>query len=88
MLYFFRDLGLEPNAQDKKGSTPLHWACYSKSEISASYLLAWKEVDVNIQDARGMTPLHLAVRSVEEVGSCRPVRALLIQGADRNVEDE
>lgn len=28
-LYLFKNLGLDLNAQDKRGSTPLHWACYS-----------------------------------------------------------
>jgi len=25
---------------DNRGSTPLHWACYSKSEFALSYILA------------------------------------------------
>ena len=25
---------------DNKGSTPLHWACYSKAEFALSYILA------------------------------------------------
>lgn len=28
------------NTVDKKGSTPLHWACYSRSEFALSYILA------------------------------------------------
>ena len=40
-LYLFRRLKVEINLQDERGSTPLHWACYSNSEIALSYLLAW-----------------------------------------------
>jgi len=40
-LYYFKKLGLDLNARDKRGSTPLHWACYSSSEIALSYILAW-----------------------------------------------
>jgi len=45
-------------------STPLHWACYSKSEIALCYLLAWIS-DLEDRDIEGYTPLHLAVKSVE-----------------------
>jgi ankyrin repeat protein len=40
-LYFFKEMGLNINEKDKRGSSPLHWACYSQSEIAISYLLAW-----------------------------------------------
>jgi len=26
--------------RDNRGSTPLHWACYSRSEFALSYLLS------------------------------------------------
>jgi ankyrin repeat protein len=32
--------------KDNRGSTPMHWACYSKSEVALCYLLAWVE-DIN-----------------------------------------
>mmetsp|Transcript_28479 Transcript_28479/g.43062 ORF Transcript_28479/g.43062 Transcript_28479/m.43062 type:complete len:215 (-) Transcript_28479:598-1242(-) len=40
-----------------------------------------------MQDNDGLTPLHLAVRSVDAVESCRPVRALLIKGARKDIKD-
>ena len=46
-LYYFKCLNVDLNQQDKRGSTPLHWACYSNSEIALSYLLAW-EPQLNI----------------------------------------
>ena len=30
MLFYFKQAGLDVNARDNRGSTPLHWACYSK----------------------------------------------------------
>lgn len=64
----------------------MHWACYSKSEIALVYLLSWVSF-LDDQDCEGYTPLHLAVRSVETLKSTRPVRALLIRGAPRNMKD-
>ena len=64
----------------------MHWACYSQSEASIAYLLAWNP-DVNIQDKEGYTPLHIAVKGVDLNESCRPVRALLIKGADIDIID-
>ncbi len=64
----------------------MHWACYSKSEVALVFILAWVSV-LDDKDIEGFTPLHLAVRSVETLKSTRPVRALLIRGAPRNVRD-
>lgn len=65
----------------------MHWACYSKCEIALSYLLAWVE-DVDDADGEGLTPLHLAVKKSEDIGSTRPVKALLIKGASREARDK
>lgn len=86
MLYYFKQLGLDVNSKDNRGSTPLHWAWFSKSEIAISYLLAW-DVKIDEEDQRGLTPLHLAVKAVNELNTTRPVRALLISGASRNKRD-
>jgi ankyrin repeat protein len=40
-LYFFKEMGLDINKKDQRGSTPLHWACYSESEVALSYIVAW-----------------------------------------------
>lgn len=86
-LYFFKEQGVDMNKQDHRGSTPLHWACYSNSEIALSYLLAWSP-ELNLRDNDGFTPLHLAVKSVDTVESTRPVRFLMIRGADKEVTDD
>ena len=65
----------------------MHWACYSNSEIALSYLLAWKP-EMNIKDQEGFTPLHLAIKSTDTVESTRPVRFLLIRGADKTALDK
>ena len=73
---------MDINEPDKRGSTPLHWACYSRSEFALSYILALGP-ELEIQDQAGFTPLHLAIKSVGELKSTRPVRALLLKGASR-----
>lgn len=85
-MYYFKQRGLNINTLDQRKSTPLHWACYSRSEIAMCYLLAWtkKIEDVDIE---GFTPLHLAVRSCEQYKSSRPVRTLLLSGANREAKD-
>ena len=77
---------MDLRAKDSRGSTPLHWACYSKSEISLCYLLSWVKF-LDDKDIEGYTPLHLAVKSVESLKSTRPVRSLLIRGASRDALD-
>lgn len=79
-------MGLDINSRDRKGSTPLHWACFSKSEIALNYLLAWKP-ELNFRDSEGYTPLHLAIKIVDDIGSLRPVKALLIRGARKDIKD-
>ena len=37
-LYFFKEKGMDILSRDHRNSTPLHWACYSKSEIALCYL--------------------------------------------------
>ena len=82
-LYYFAKLkGMNINRIDKRGSTPLHWACYSRSEFALCYLLAMSP-DLEVQDTTGLTPLHLAVKSVGDLKSTRPVRSLLLKGANR-----
>ena len=76
-------------SKDNRGSTPLHWACFQTSEIALIYLLGWlKQSTLNLQDIDGYTPLHLAVKSSEQLKSGRPLRALLMRGANRNVRDK
>ena len=83
LYYFVKLRNMDLNAIDKRGSTPLHWACYSKSEFALCYILAMGP-DLEIQDLSGLTPLHLAIKTVGELQSTRPVRSLLLKGANRN----
>ncbi len=69
---------MDINSVDNRGSTPLHWACYSKSEIALNYLLSM-DASLEVRDQTGFTPLHLAIKSVESLKSTRPVRALLLK---------
>ena len=76
-------------AKDNRNSTPIHWACFSNSEIALVYLLAWYDTDkLNLQDCDGFTPLHLTVKSADQLGSGRPLRALLMKGSIRDIRDK
>jgi palmitoyltransferase ZDHHC13/17 len=85
-MYYYRHKGLDVRSRDKRMSTPLHWAIYSKSEAAVSYIIAWNK-ELNDQDIEGYTPLHLAVKSVDQLDSVRPVRILLMRGANRDIKD-
>jgi ankyrin repeat protein len=77
---------MEINCIDKRGSTPLHWACYSKSEYALSFIIALNP-KLDAQDNLGFTPLHLAIRSVGVDDSTRSVRSLLLKGAKRSIRN-
>ena len=62
LVYFKENFLLNIQSVDDLGSTPLHWACYTGSELSVLFLLSWN-MNVNAQDREGLTPLHLAVMS-------------------------
>lgn len=75
-------------ARDNRNSTPLHWACFSMSEVALVYLLGWYDKEkLNLKDQDGYTPLHLTVKSADRLKSGRPLRALLMKGAVRNIHD-
>lgn len=85
LYYFVRLKNMDLEEVDNKGSTPLHWACYSKSEFALSYILAMNP-NLEARDHAGFSALHLAVKSVEQLRSTRPVRALLLKGARRDAK--
>jgi len=82
---YLRYKGMDPAITDKFLATPLHWACYFSAENAVNYLLAWIK-NVNMQDSEGFTPLHLATWSSMASGNLRPVKFLLLRGADRQIQ--
>jgi palmitoyltransferase ZDHHC13/17 len=88
-LYYFKQLGMNIYSRSNDGLTPLHWACHSNSEIAMIYLLAWYDTTaLNMKDKEGSTPLLLTIKSADELGSGRPMRAMLMAGADKEVLDK
>lgn len=88
MYFLLKEYDLNLLDKDNRGSTPLHWATYSKSEVSLQYLLSWlSEEEINEPDNDGLTALHLAIKAVSSAENLRAVRALLIQGASREAVD-
>ena len=80
ILVYLYSLDLPLDSLDNKACLPLHWACYTGCETSASVLLSWGG-EINAQDEDGRTPLHLATLA----GNSRIVRNLLVKGADRKI---
>jgi ankyrin repeat protein len=86
-IYYLNQNGVDINIRDVKNSTPLHWACYTRSEIAIGYILSMRP-DIEAQDIQGFTPLHIAVPGVLKLGSTRSVKALLLKGANRDATDK
>lgn len=40
-LAFFREKGLDINSVELRGSSPLHWAAFSGSDLTLNYIIAW-----------------------------------------------
>lgn len=86
-LYYFASVKrMDINLTDNKQSTPLHWACYSRSESALNFILSLNP-NLEAQDQKGLTALHLAVKGVEQLKSARAVKALLTKGANRFAKD-
>ena len=77
---------MDINDADLRGSTALHWSCFAKSEFALSYTLSMNP-KLEKKDKAGNTPLHLAIKSTSAIKSTRPVRALLLRGANRNARN-
>jgi len=82
IIYFKEKFGMDINIKDHSGSTPLHWACHTGSELSLNFLISYG-ADVNSRDAVGITPLHLSAIS-EKI---RIIKKLLQNGADKHIVD-
>jgi len=74
----FVQSGIDVNAKDKCGCTPLHWAAPSNTNDVAGFLIA-KGADVNAKDNNGSTPL-LCARRLDMI------RVLVSKGADVNAK--
>jgi len=72
--------GLDPNAHEGQGATPLHLACSRGSNDATVEALLARGADVRAIDAFGATPLHWAAIH-QRVGAAR---LLLRSGADVN----
>lgn len=76
-------LGVDVNAKDKDGRTPLFYAAF-KSNIALHKLLIAKGADVNAKDVDGHTPLHEAAFK----DNIEAAKLLIAKGADINAKDK
>ena len=79
------DLGVDANATDVKGLTPIHYAVRFGHVAVVKALLSQARVDVNIADNRGLTPLHHAIKDEGDASRTTEVLRLLLQRDDIKV---
>jgi ankyrin repeat protein len=87
VAFMLLEAGSDPNAQNRRGARPLHYACDLRPSGSAVWnpnaqaavirLFVERGADINAGDAGGATALHRAVRA----RSVAAVRQLLEMGA-------
>ena len=77
--------GANPNARDRHGSTPLHWAAMYSGNPAVVAALLDAGADLNARSRYGYTPLHWAAGYS---GNPAVVVALLDAGADPTLEDD
>ena len=75
--------GVDVNAEDENGWTPLHGAAWWGHTETAKFLIG-SGADVDAQGAAGNTPLHQAA----EKGHKEIIKLLIAKGADVNAMDE
>ena len=80
--------GVNANAPQAQGYTPLHRAVISGSDVSIINVLLHHNADVNAKDVRGNTPLHHAVAPSDSTLSMPIIRALLRGGANPHSQGE
>lgn len=71
-LHLLADAGMDVDAEDPMGRTPLIWAAYLGSSLDVVDILLKRKARVNLPDALKFTPLHWAVgvSSDEVLESC------------------
>ena len=70
--------GADPNDQDRRGWTAVHYACLYNNPQSLSVMLKEINININLRTISNNTPLHIACRD----GSLKCVQILLDHGAD------
>ncbi len=88
VIQFLIDSGASPNACDRRGDAPLHFAVKAVDipwslKAKTIKLLLKNGANVNVQDSKGMTPLmHAAIAS-----NLPTIKLLIENGADPSIPD-
>ena len=87
VIVYLLEIGLDPNAVNREGKTPLHLAVEKNNALAVKALLKFKgqkEAHVNAQDNIGNTALYYGIHT----GRRNIVDALIAAGADPRIENQ
>ncbi|KAH3861103.1 hypothetical protein DPMN_024031, partial [Dreissena polymorpha] len=84
ILRLLMDFGINLEARDQDGKTPLHVAAEYGNYTSVEMLVEASRSEINDGDSDGRTPLMIACLS----GHLKAARSLLALGADNSIRDE
>ena len=77
--------GINVQATDQNGYTPLHWAVAGNDSIDIINALIQADADTNAKDKTGRTPLHIATAGNDNLDI---INALIQAGADINAKSK
>ena len=79
--YFVEKKGVDVNAKDNIGLTPLHLVGFNMGGAEIAKFLISKQANVDAKEQRGGTPLHLAANK----GNVEVAKVLVSAGANVNL---
>lgn len=85
LVTYLRDVhGFSIESLDQQNNTPLHHACFRKSDYTIMWLISFG-ANVNAQNSSQETPLHTLLKSIEPLCDTKIVKELIFRGVKKDL---